>query len=129
MKPTTLLLLTNDPEFEHTARNTAEASGCALVVGRKPEDAVRLFARHLTELRGAIVDLDIATHGAAWLGTLSALSPRIPAVAVSRLDPRFLQPLAQRYGADYWISKPVDSERLSLALQPLLPQTRQEERS
>lgn len=114
MSSPTLLLLTNDAEFEHCARAGADLSGYSIIVGRNPGDGARLLSQNLAGVTGVVIDMDDCKHGAAWLGALKSLSARTPAMAVSHLDPRFLQPLARRYGAEHWVSKP-DSDGLRAA--------------
>jgi len=118
---TLLLLLTSDAEFERTACASADLAGYDLVIGRNPSDGARLFARYFDHLDAVVVDLDICKHGSAWLGALTSLSRKIPALAVSRLDPRLLKPLALRNGADHWASKPITADELTAALQTVCP--------
>ena len=121
MKTRALLLLTGDPEFESIAQVSADSAGYDLLIGRNPEDGARLFARNLDGIDAVVVDLDICEHGSAWLGALTSLSRKLPALAVSRLQQRFLQPLAQRHGAEHWLSKPISSDQLTAALEALCP--------
>lgn len=116
----TILLLTNDPAFECAAHSAAKSSGYCLIVGRDPGDAARLLAENLSCTSAAVIDLDDCVHGSAWLTALAALSRKIPALAVSGLDSRFLRPLAQRHGVEHWISKPADVELLAQIFQETL---------
>jgi hypothetical protein len=121
MKRRTLILLTNDAEFEETARGSAEANGYQLIVGSAPEDAARLFTRHIDEIDAVVMDLDRCERGAAWLGAFTLLQRKVPALAVSRLDRRFLAPVARRHGAEHWASKPVSLQTLTALFQDLCP--------
>jgi DNA-binding NtrC family response regulator len=119
MKARTLIVLTNDTEFEGTARGSAEAGGYRVIIGREPKDAARLFGQHLDEIDAVVMDLDHCEHGAAWLGAFTNLQRKIPALAVSRLDRRFLAPLAHRHGAEHWASKPINLQTLTALLQAI----------
>jgi DNA-binding response OmpR family regulator len=111
-----LLLLTNDLQLEMLVRESVAEMGCDVIVGHSPCDAARLLARHLDLVGGVLVDLDSCDHGSVWLGTLSSLPRKIPAIAISRLDPRFLRVLAQQNGADYWLCKPANALSLEAAI-------------
>ncbi|MDR3401487.1 MAG: hypothetical protein P4L99_03225 [Chthoniobacter sp.] len=115
----TLILLTSDPELEDAARIAAALACYGLVVGHNPEDGVRLFARSLDSLFGVVVDLDSCEHGSAWLTAMTSQSRKMPGLAISRLDPRFVRPLARRHGIDHWLSKPVSSEEMIEAFRAL----------
>jgi len=116
-----VLLLTNDSELECAMRSCVGALGHSLVVGREPGDGARIFASDRDRISGVVVDLDNHQHGPAWLSAMSALAQKIPAVAISQLDPRFLKPLASRHGAHRWLSKPAKPEELLEILKSLLP--------
>lgn len=114
-----LLLLTNDRDLEEAAQRSSQFGGFHLTVGRKPDEGARLLSAQQDRLDAIIVDLDSCDHGAAWLGALSTLPRKIPAIAVSRLDRRFMEPLANKHGVQHWISKPVTPYRLAATLKPI----------
>jgi hypothetical protein len=88
-------------------------------VGHDPQDGARLFARSFESICGVVVDLDSCHHGSAWLTAMTSVSRKIPGLAISRLSPQFLQPLARRHGAEHWLSKPVTAEQFCAAIQIL----------
>ena len=120
MKTPTIILLTSDPILESVARVATALAGYGLVVGHDPQDGARLFARSFDSLYGVVVDLDSCHHGSAWLTAMTSASRKIPGSAISRLSPQLLQPLARRYGAEHWLSKPVTAEQFCAAIQILV---------
>jgi len=113
------MLLTSDPELENHARVASAMTGCTLVIGRTPKDGARLFARSLDSLVGVVVDLDSCAHGTAWLSAMMSQPRKVPGLAISRLDPRFVRPLAHRHGVDHWLSKPASPEQIAAAFRAL----------
>lgn len=118
MKPN-ILLLTSDHDLELASRCSADLGGFDLVIGRRPNEGTDLLSKHKAALGAVIVDLDISENGVAWLGAISSLPQKVPVIAVSRLDRRFLEPMAKRHGVEHWLSKPITAFRLATELKPL----------
>ena len=119
-QPPMVLFLTSDPDLEFAARSSAESIGYILILGRNPGDGARLLADNINHITAVVVDLDKCRHGAAWLAALASLSRKIPAIAASRIDPRFLMPLAQRHGVEHWLSKPIHADKLARAIRGIV---------
>jgi DNA-binding response OmpR family regulator len=108
-----ILLLTSDATLKAIASNGIEMAGYTVTTGENPGDAARLLGRFLPQIAAVIVDLDSCVHGSVWLDALQSLAARVPAIAVSRLDPQFLGSVARRHGVSWWLSKPVSAEEIA----------------
>lgn len=116
MNSSTILFLTNDAEFEAVGNSAANLIGCKIAIGQHPADAARLLGELLRRVTVVIVDLDSAVHGSAWLSAVKSVADKVPAMAVSRLNPQFLGPVARRHGVRRWLAKPVGAAELAEAV-------------
>jgi DNA-binding response OmpR family regulator len=116
MKPSVILLLSNDPAVERLAREAATATRHGLRVVQNTPLAFQEL-KVCDDVALAIIDLDPGMHGTALL---EAVNERLPAIVLTSLEENYMTPIARRHGARECLTKPFSAAQLQAALERVL---------
>jgi len=104
-----ILLIDDDPEFQHSARQVPGFQ--PMVAANGITQATRLMSNLRSEMTLALVDLDLAGEsGFQAIQNLKSAEPLLPIIAISGVCSSDVLASARCVGADDVLAKPITSE-------------------
>jgi PAS domain S-box-containing protein len=121
----TILVIDDEPAIRELSRNLLESHGDTVITACDGAEGVALFAQNRDRVALVITDMVMPImDGQATIIALHRLSPELPIIAASGLDPtgRFAQGTSAH--AKHFLSKPYTPEKLLAAVADSLRPTR-----
>jgi nitrogen-specific signal transduction histidine kinase/ActR/RegA family two-component response regulator len=121
----TILVIDDEPAIRELSRNLLESHGYTVITACDGAEGVALFAQNRDRVALVITDMVMPImDGQATISALHRLSPELPIIAASGLDPtgRFAQGTSAH--AKHFLSKPYTPEKILAAVADSLRPTR-----
>lgn len=115
----TVLLLTRDSALQSVLAESLLVRGAVVLLARNADDGVQIARARSRELDFALIDLADGCNGTALVETLHTAHPGVPMVVATSENDSYGAPFF-RQGGDVWLSKPVDTACLKIAIANLM---------
>jgi DNA-binding response OmpR family regulator len=119
-----VLLVDADGDSKGIVLEAAARTGRRVLLAKTSRHAFRILGNQMGRLDAVIVDVDPGVHGLAVLEAIIGCGDRPPLVVVTALEETYMKPIAMEHGAAACLGKPLDIQKLSLALNAISTQSR-----
>lgn len=117
MKTPMILLLTNDPQLEEAVAEVLSKIGGVGHLTSHAGDALQIVCGVGRDLDVAVIDFAYGTHGMTLLGAINACRKNLPVIVIIHDDAEHVEALAYANGAVACFLKPVDTRKISAAIE------------